>query len=60
LELRTVNNHLVAITLLKQHDLRGTSIIEAYHARRLAPLMARTLPLYEMTPDTQLTGTVLA
>jgi hypothetical protein len=52
LELRTVNNHLIAIALLKQHDLCGTSIIEAYHARRVAPLMVCTLPLYEMTPGT--------
>jgi hypothetical protein len=51
---------LEAIMLLKPHGLHGTSIVRAYHARRVAPLMARTLPLYGMTPNVPLNGTVLA
>ena len=41
---------LDAITLLKNHGLRGAGVIRAYHTRRLAPLMVRALPLYGMTP----------
>jgi hypothetical protein len=40
---------LDAIALLKNHSLHGTSVIGAYHARRVALLMARALPLYKMT-----------
>ena len=39
-----------AIMFLKSHGLRGAGVIGAYHARRVAPLMARPLPLYGMTP----------
>ena len=41
---------LDAIVFLKSHGLRGASVIGAYHARRVGPLMARALPLYGMTP----------
>ena len=41
---------LEAITFLKTHSLRGASVIGGYHTRRVAPLMARVLPLYGMTP----------
>lgn len=41
-------------------DLCGTGIVGTYHVRRVAPLMARALPLYEMKPDAPLDGTVLA
>jgi hypothetical protein len=40
---------LDAITLLKHHGLCGTSVIGAYHARRVMPLMMLALPLYKMT-----------
>ena len=43
---------LKAITFLKTHGLQGSDIIGGYHARRVAPLMARVLPLYGMTPGT--------
>jgi hypothetical protein len=49
-EKKRIHDHLTTITLLKQHGLHGTGVIRAYHARRVAPLMARALPLYEMTP----------
>ena len=50
---------LDAIVFLKSHGLRGASVVGAYHARRVASLMARALPLYRMTPGAQLDGTVL-
>ena len=43
---------LDAIMLLKSDGLHGASVIGAYHARRVVPLMARVLPLYGMTPGT--------
>ena len=42
---------LKAIMFLKTHDLHGASIIGGYYVRRVAPLMARVLPLYGMMPD---------
>ena len=51
---------LDAIVFLKNHNLRGAGVMGAYHARRVAPLMARALLLYRMTHDAQLDGTVLA
>ena len=44
---------------LKDSDLRGVGVIEAYHARRVAPLMAHWLPLYQMAPEASFEGTVL-
>ena len=41
---------LEAIVFLKTHDLRVPSVIGGYHASRVAPLMARVLLLYGMTP----------
>ena len=40
--------------------MKGLGIIDAYHARRVAPLMACTLPLYQMVPRAPFKGTVLA
>jgi hypothetical protein len=48
------------MTLLKRHDLHATGVVGAYHARRVAPLMVRALPLYRMTPEASLEGTVLS
>ena len=45
---------------LKTHGLHMANVIGGYHARRVAPLMARVLPLYGMTPGAQLVGTTLA
>ena len=39
--------------------MKGSRIISAYHARRVAPLMARALPLYQMVPGASFEGTVL-
>jgi hypothetical protein len=38
----------------------GTSVIGAYHVRRVMLLMARALLLYRMTLGAQLDGTMLA
>ena len=37
---------LSALQALKVWGIKGAGIIGAYHARRVAPLMARALPLY--------------
>ena len=39
--------------------MNGSGIIGAYHARRVALLMARALPLYQMVPGASFEGTVL-
>jgi hypothetical protein len=49
--MRKIHDHIATITRLKQHSLKGAGVIEAYHARRVAPLMAPSAPLI---------GTVLA
>lgn len=59
-EKKRIRDHLAAIVLLKEHGLKGSSVIGAYHDRGVVLLMACALPLYEMTPDAQLDGTVLA
>jgi hypothetical protein len=59
-EKKKPTDHLKAIALLKDYSLHRASIIGAYHVRRVAPLMARALLLYKMTPDAQLDGIVLA
>jgi len=47
-EQKRLDDLLKAIMTLKGRGLRGTSIIGAYHIRRLAPLMARALSMYKM------------
>ena len=59
-EKRRMHDILETIASLRSHDLCGAGVIGAYHERRVAPLMARALPLYGMTPGAQLDGTVLA
>ena len=49
-EKKRMHDLLEAIAFLKTHGLRRASVIGGYHARRVAPLMARILPLYGMTP----------
>ena len=39
--------------------MKGSGIIGAYHMRRVAPLMRRTLPLHMMAPGVSLDGTTL-
>ena len=45
---------------MKESGLKGLGIIGAYHARRVAPLMMRALPLYAMAPEASFDGTALA
>ena len=59
-EKKRLHDILEAITSLRSHGLCGASVIGAYHARRVAPLMARTLLLYRITPRMQPDGTTLA
>ena len=40
--------------------MKRLGIIGAYHIRRVAPLMARALPLYQMVPEASFEGTALA
>jgi hypothetical protein len=46
MEKRRLGNLLKAIVLLKCHDLHASGVVGVYHSRRVAPLMARALPLY--------------
>ena len=39
--------------------MKGSGIIGAYHVGRVALLMARALPLYQMVPEASFKGTVL-
>ena len=45
---------------MKENGLKGLGVIGAYHARRVAPLMTRALPLYTMVPEASFDGTALA
>ena len=56
---KLLNGLLAALQTLKQRGVKGSGIIGAYHARRVAPLMARALPLYQMVPKASFEGTVL-
>ena len=53
-------DHLTAIRILKEKDVKGSGIIGAYHMRRVAPLMTCALPLHMMVPGVALDGTTLA
>jgi len=58
-EQKRLGDLLKAITTLKGRGLHGTSIIGAYHVRRLAPLMACALLMYRMTSNSTPEGTVM-
>ena len=57
---KKIQDHLAAIQILKERGVKGSGIIGAYHMRRVAPLMARALPLHLMAPRASLIGTTLA
>ena len=57
---KKIQDHIAAIHILKESGLKGSNVIEAYHARRVAPLMMRALLLYAMAPEASFDGTVLA
>ena len=54
-----LNGLLAALRTVKDRGMKGLGIIGAYHARRVAPLMARALSLYQMVPRASFEGTVL-
>ena len=49
-EKKRMHDILEAVASMRSDGLRGARVIGAYHARRVALLMARTLSLYGMTP----------
>jgi len=51
---------LKVVMFLRSHGLHGASIIGAYHARRVPPLMACALLLFGMVPVVELGGMVPA
>ena len=57
-EKKHLNDLLAALRTLKDRGMKGSGIIGAYHARRVAPLMAHALPLYQMVPEASFEGTV--
>jgi len=57
---KRILDHLTTIRFLKEKGLNGSGIIGAYHARRVAPLMRRMLPLHAMAPEALFVGMVLA
>ena len=54
-----LNGLLAALQTLKERGVNGSGIIGAYHARRVALLMARALPLYQMVSEASFERTVL-
>ena len=56
---KKIQDHIAAIHILKESGLKGSGVIKAYHARRVAPLMMRVLPLYAMAPEVSFDGTTL-
>ena len=59
-EKKQLNGLLTTLRTLKQRGVKGSGIIGAYHMRRVAPLMARLLPLHLMAPGASLIGMALA
>ena len=58
-EKNNINDLLAALQTLKDRGVKGSGIIGAYHTRRVAPLLARVLPLHQMVPGASFEGTVL-
>jgi hypothetical protein len=57
--LKRIVDHLAAIKILREDGMKESGVIGAYNARRVAPLMAHALPMYQMVPIAPLEGTVL-
>ena len=56
---KKIRDHITAIHILKESGLKGSGVIRAYHARRVAPLTMHVLPLYVMVPKASFDRTVL-
>jgi hypothetical protein len=54
-----IKDHLKAIAILKERGIHGVSIIGVYHVKRLAPLMACALSMYQMVPQSSPDGMVM-
>ena len=59
-EKKHITDLLAALHALKERGVKGSGIIGTYHARRMALLMARALPLHQMVPGASFEVTVLA
>jgi hypothetical protein len=59
-EKKRLHDLLNAIMLLRSDGVHRAGVVGAYHVRGVAPLMARTILLYEMMSNTPLKGIVLA
>jgi len=53
-EKKRMRDLLETVVFLKNHGLHGAGVIGAYHVRRVAPLIARALPLFGMVPIVEL------
>ena len=51
---------LAAVLRLRAAGLTGSGVVGAYHARRVAPVMARPFALFEMVPCIELAGCVMS
>jgi hypothetical protein len=58
-DVKRIADHLAIVKILRDGGVKGSGIIEAYHVRRVAPLMARALLMHRMVPVARLEGTVL-
>jgi hypothetical protein len=56
---KKIRDHIATIHILKKNGLEGSSIIGAYHGRRVALLMTRALPLYVIVPEASFDETSL-
>jgi hypothetical protein len=54
-----IEDHLKAITILRECDLHRVGVIGVYHVRRLVPLMVHALSMYQMTLGSPPNGTVM-
>jgi hypothetical protein len=59
-DMKKIADHLAAVKILKENGVKGSDVIGAYHARRVAPLMVHAFPLYQMVPSAPLKRMVLA
>jgi len=57
---KKIQDQLAAVQILKERGVKGSGIIDAYHAWRVVPLMRRALPLHMMAPRASLDGMALA
>lgn len=57
--MKRVEEPVAAVRFLRNHDIKGGGVIGAYHARRVAQLMERKLPLFKMVAGASLEGMVL-